>query len=90
MLIAVLYPEILDKPFINLKNMNKEDITTIRNDIKSFKRVRRVVGELIINFPDDAKKVWQQEEFLQLSNARIFLDKTIIRLETLINKASNP
>lgn len=61
--------------------MEKKDyITTIKNDIKSFKRVRRVVGELIANFPDDAREIWQQEEFLQLASARITLDKTIIRL----------
>lgn len=73
---------------INFNYMNKKDLITIENDIKSFKRVRRIVGELIANFPDDADKIWQQEEFLQLSNARIFLDKTIPRLEKLIDKAN--
>lgn len=88
--IAVFYPKILEKKFINLSIMTKEDILSVKNDIKAFKRVRRCVGELIINFPDDADKIWQQEEFIQLSNARIFLDKTIFRLENLVKKATNP
>lgn len=66
--------------------MKKEDISTIQNDIKSFKRVRRVVVELIDNFPDDALELRQQEEFFQLFNARIFLDKTISRLQRLLDK----
>lgn len=67
--------------------MKKEDISTLQNDIKAFKRVRRVVRELIINFPEDAQEIYQQEEFLQLSNARLFLDKTIFRLEKLLSKS---
>lgn len=67
--------------------MKKEDIPTIQNDIKAFKRVRCVVRELIINFPEDALDICQQEEFIQLYNARVFLDKTIYRLEKLLSKS---
>lgn len=67
--------------------MKKEDISPLKNDIKSFKRVRRVVGELIISFPEDADSIKCQEEYVQLLNARIFLDKTIYRLEKLLDKS---
>lgn len=75
-----------DYSIINFTYMNKEDITRIKNDIKSFKRVHRVVCELINNFPEDAQTLCHLEEFLQLSNARIFLEKAIIRLENLLDK----
>lgn len=69
--------------------MKKEDIISVKNDIKAFRRARRVVRELIVNFPDDRQEIFIQEEFLQLSSAFIFLEKTISRLEDLVNKASN-
>lgn len=69
-----------EKEIFRLKN------DRLKDDIKSFKRVRCIVSELICNFPDDAREIYQQEEFLQLNNARIFLDKTIIRLEKLLKK----
>lgn len=85
--IAVVFPKILEKKFINISNMNKAEVNQLKNDIKSFKSVRRVVKELIINFPDNAQEIYQQEEFLQISNAHIFLDKTINRLEKLLSKS---
>lgn len=85
-IVAMCISNIIDCNSINYKFMTKEDILTIKNDIKAFKRVRRVVRELIVNFPEDANELCHQEEFFQLSNARIFLDKTIIRLENLLNK----
>lgn len=66
--------------------MKKEDISTIKNDIKAFKRVHRVVCELIDNFPEDAHELRMQEEFLQMSNAHIFLQKVIPRLQKLLTK----
>lgn len=70
--------------------MTKEDISTLKADLKSLKRTRRVVMELLLNFPDDAKELRHQEEFIQLFNARICLDKTIIRMQHLLEKVSNP
>lgn len=65
----------------------KKDICPLKNDINAFKRVRRVVRELIVNFPEDADCIECQEEYIQLLNARIFLDKTIYRLEKLLSKS---
>lgn len=68
--------------------MRKEDILTLKSDIESLKRTRRVVKELILNFPDDSKDLCHQEEFIQLSIARICLDKIIIRMQHLLEKVS--
>lgn len=83
---VVCYSDSFNINFINFSSMKKEDISTLKNDINSFKRVRRVVKELILNFPEDADCIQAQEEFVQLSNVIIFLDKTIYRLEKLLSK----
>ena len=70
--------------------MKKEDIATLQNDIKSLRRTRRVIKELILNFPQDAKEIRHEEEFIQLATTRICLDKTIIRMKHLLDKVSNP
>ena len=66
--------------------MKKEDITTLQNDIKSLKCTRRVIKELILNFPENAKEIRHEEEFLQLCSTRICLDKTIMRMQHLLEK----
>lgn len=68
--------------------MTKEEMFTIKADIKSLKRSRRVIKELIVNFPRDSHELYHEEEFLQLCNAKIYLDKTIIRMQRLFEKLS--
>lgn len=70
--------------------MKKEDILTLKADIKSLRRTRRVFKDLILNFPDDANELKHQEEFIQLANVRIYLDKTIYRMQHLLEKVTNP
>lgn len=63
------------------------DFLTLKNDIKSFKRVRRVLLDLIHNFPSGLE-ITIQEERLQLLTTRLYLEKTISRLEKLLEKSS--
>ena len=69
--------------------MKKEEIVTLQNDIKSLRRTRRVIKELILSFPEDAKDICYEEELIQLCSARICLDKTISRMNHLLDKVSN-